>query len=154
LLREQRCSHGRKITVTPPLFPGYLFLWVVSGWWDARWAAGVRRLVMDGPVPARVPEAGGIWLLSPPPTLRERGHACLARRLVAVRRRAILMVAEGERNFLASKHGLRRVSLQRPLGWHGTYVADDTYDVFVSYSRADGRHAAEIDFERKECPEA
>jgi hypothetical protein len=24
-------------------------------------------------------------------------------------------------------------------------VADDTYDVFVSYSRADGRHAAEID---------
>jgi len=24
-------------------------------------------------------------------------------------------------------------------------VADDTYDVFVSYSRADGRYAAEID---------
>src|SRR5215510_13805300 len=83
LLREQRRSrHGRKIIVTPPLFPGYLFLWVVSGWWNARWSAGVRRLVMDGPVPARVPEAGGIWLLSPPPTLRERGHACLARRLV------------------------------------------------------------------------
>src|SRR5262245_36538477 len=56
LLREQRRSHGRKITVTPPLFPGYLFLWVVSGWWKARWAAGVRRLVMDGPVPARVPD--------------------------------------------------------------------------------------------------
>jgi hypothetical protein len=31
------------------------------------------------------------------------------------------------------------------MGWHGTYVADDTYDVFVSYSRADGRHAVEID---------
>src|SRR5262249_96931 len=31
------------------------------------------------------------------------------------------------------------------IGWHGTYVADDTYDVFVSYSRADGRHATEID---------
>src|SRR6516164_7325013 len=31
------------------------------------------------------------------------------------------------------------------IGWQGTYVADDTYDVFVSYSRADGRHAAEID---------
>src|SRR5262245_45379694 len=56
LLREQRRSHGRKITVTPPLFPGYLFVWVVRGWWDARWAAGVRRLVMDGPVPARVPD--------------------------------------------------------------------------------------------------
>jgi transcriptional antiterminator RfaH len=51
LLREQRRSHGRKITVTPPLFPGYLFLWVVSGWWNARWAAGVRRLVT-----ARVPD--------------------------------------------------------------------------------------------------
>ena len=57
LLREQRCSHGRKITVTPPLFPGYLFLWVVRGWWDARWSPGVCRLVMDGPVPARVPDA-------------------------------------------------------------------------------------------------
>jgi len=56
LLREQRRSHGRKIIVTPPLFPGYLFLWVVSGWWNARWAAGVRRLVMDGLVPARVPD--------------------------------------------------------------------------------------------------
>ena len=33
LLREQRRSHGRKITVTPPLFPGYLFVWVVRGWW-------------------------------------------------------------------------------------------------------------------------
>jgi transcriptional antiterminator RfaH len=56
LLREQRRSHGRKIVVTPPLFPGYLFLWVVSGWWNARWAAGARRLVMDGLAPARVPD--------------------------------------------------------------------------------------------------
>src|SRR5262249_15544874 len=32
LLREQRRSRsGRKITVTPPLFPGYLFVWVVRG---------------------------------------------------------------------------------------------------------------------------
>jgi transcriptional antiterminator RfaH len=54
---EQRRSYGRKITVTPPLFPGYLFVWVVRGWWDARWAAGVRRLVMDGEQPARVPDA-------------------------------------------------------------------------------------------------
>jgi transcriptional antiterminator RfaH len=28
----------------------------VSGWWNARWAAGVRRLVMDGEQPARVPD--------------------------------------------------------------------------------------------------
>src|SRR5215469_7766033 len=56
LLREQRRSHGRKIIVTPPLFPGYLFVWVVRGWWDARWSPGVVRLIMDGLLPARVPE--------------------------------------------------------------------------------------------------
>jgi transcriptional antiterminator RfaH len=56
-LREQRRSFGRKIIVTPALFPNYLFVWVVRGWWDARWSAGVRRLVMDGEQPARVPDA-------------------------------------------------------------------------------------------------
>lgn len=56
-IREQRRSRGRKIVVTPPLFPGYLFLWVVRGWWDARWSPGVIRLVMDGSVPAHVPDA-------------------------------------------------------------------------------------------------
>jgi len=56
-LREQvRSRTGRKIVRTPPLFPGYLFLWVVRGWWDARWSPGVVRLIMDGLVPARVPE--------------------------------------------------------------------------------------------------
>jgi transcriptional antiterminator RfaH len=30
---------------------------IVSGWWDARWSPGVVRLVMDGLVPARVPDA-------------------------------------------------------------------------------------------------
>src|SRR5262249_10473858 len=54
LLREQRRSHGRKITVTPALFPGYLFVWVTRGWWDARWSPGVIRLIMDGLQPARV----------------------------------------------------------------------------------------------------
>jgi transcriptional antiterminator RfaH len=56
LLREQRRSHGRNIVVTPPLFPGYLFVWVVRGWWDARWSPGVVRLIMDGLLPARVLE--------------------------------------------------------------------------------------------------
>jgi len=56
-LREQRRSFGRKITVTPALFPNYLFVWVVRGWWDARWSAGVRRLVMDGEQPACVADA-------------------------------------------------------------------------------------------------
>jgi transcriptional antiterminator RfaH len=57
LLREPRRSHGRKIIATPPLFPNYLFIWVVRGWWDARWAAGVRGLIMDGERPAVVPDA-------------------------------------------------------------------------------------------------
>jgi transcriptional antiterminator RfaH len=58
LLREQRRSHhGRKIIATPALFPGYLFVWVVRGWWDARWSPGVVRLIMDGVLPARVPDA-------------------------------------------------------------------------------------------------
>jgi len=56
-LREQRRRHGRKIITTPLLFPGYLFVWVVRGWWDARWSAGVGRLIMDGEQPARVPDA-------------------------------------------------------------------------------------------------
>ena len=56
-LREQVRIRNRKIVRTPPLFPGYTFVLIVSRWWDARWAAGVRRLVMDGEVPARVPDA-------------------------------------------------------------------------------------------------
>src|SRR5262249_32434312 len=56
-LREQiRSRSGRKIVRTPPLFPGYLFVWVVRGWWDARWSPGVVRLIMDGLLPARVPD--------------------------------------------------------------------------------------------------
>src|SRR5215471_1420865 len=56
-LREQRRSRsGRKMVVTPPLFPGYTFVLVVSGWWNARWSPGVIRLIMDGLVPAHVPD--------------------------------------------------------------------------------------------------
>jgi transcriptional antiterminator RfaH len=42
---------------TSLLFPGYAFVLVVSAWWSARWSAGVRRLVMDGELPAKVPDA-------------------------------------------------------------------------------------------------
>jgi transcriptional antiterminator RfaH len=56
-LREQIRSRGRKIVRTPPLFPGYAFVLIVSAWWSARWSPGVRRLVMDGEQPARVPDA-------------------------------------------------------------------------------------------------
>ena len=55
-LRERRASHGRKIEIRAPLFPGYLFLQVVNGWLQARWSPGVAHLIMDGAVPARVPD--------------------------------------------------------------------------------------------------
>ena len=55
-LREQRRRYGRKITSVSQLFPAYVFVLIVSGWWNARWSPGVIRLVMDGLVPARVPD--------------------------------------------------------------------------------------------------
>src|SRR5262249_17159949 len=56
-IREQRRSRGRKIERTPLLFPNYTFVLIRLQWHNARWAAGVRRLVMDGMLPARVPDA-------------------------------------------------------------------------------------------------
>src|SRR5262249_10502511 len=50
-LRE---THGRKIQVRPPLFPGYCFLSVEAQWYAARWSIGVIGLIMDGIKPARV----------------------------------------------------------------------------------------------------
>jgi hypothetical protein len=47
-LREAAPPSCRKITITPPLFPGYAFVMIVSGWWNARWSPGVVRLIMDG----------------------------------------------------------------------------------------------------------
>jgi transcriptional antiterminator RfaH len=55
-LRERRISHGRKIEVRPPLFPGYLFLQITNGWWDARWSPGIAALLMSGDAPAHVPD--------------------------------------------------------------------------------------------------
>jgi transcriptional antiterminator RfaH len=56
-LRVYRRSYGRKIEVHQPLFVGYCFVSVVSGWWNARWAPGVVRIVLDGTVPAKVPDS-------------------------------------------------------------------------------------------------
>ena len=53
-LREHRLSHGRRIEVRPPLFPGYCFLTVEAQWYAARWSIGVIGLIMDGIRPARV----------------------------------------------------------------------------------------------------
>jgi hypothetical protein len=43
LLREYRRSHGRRVVTTPPLFPGYLFVWsfVAGGTHDGLQACGV-----------------------------------------------------------------------------------------------------------------
>src|SRR5262249_33044970 len=56
-LREQRVLRGRRVEVSPPLFPGYAFVLIELQWHSARWTAGVIRLVMDGAAPARVPDA-------------------------------------------------------------------------------------------------
>jgi len=53
-LREWRRSHGRKIEVRPPLFPGYCFFVIEAQWHAARWSFGVIGLIMDGIRPARV----------------------------------------------------------------------------------------------------
>src|SRR5262245_40151893 len=53
-LREHRISHGRRIEIRPPLFPGYCFLTVDAQWYAARWSIGVIGLIMDGIRPARV----------------------------------------------------------------------------------------------------
>ena len=55
-LRERRVFQGRKIEVRPALFPGYCFTLIELQWHAAHWAPGTRGLIMDGIVPARVPE--------------------------------------------------------------------------------------------------
>jgi transcriptional antiterminator RfaH len=81
-LRIRRVTRTRRLTLsTPPLFPGYCFVWIELQWHAARWAPGVIRLVLDGAQPARVPERiitdlrgrerdGLVELPPPPPGLR------------------------------------------------------------------------------------
>ena len=56
-LCERRVSHGRRIEVRPPLFPGYCFVQIALQWHAARWAPGTLGLIMDGVQPARVPDS-------------------------------------------------------------------------------------------------
>jgi transcriptional antiterminator RfaH len=55
-LRQHRVSRGRRLEVTPALFPGYAFVLIELQWHAARWAPGVVRIVLDGATPARVPD--------------------------------------------------------------------------------------------------
>jgi transcriptional antiterminator RfaH len=56
-IRECRMVRGRRLMITPPLFPGYAFIGIELQWHAARWTPGVSSLVMDGERPARVPDA-------------------------------------------------------------------------------------------------
>jgi transcription antitermination factor NusG len=79
-LRERRVSHGRRIEVRPPLFPGYAFVLIHLQWHAARWAPGTLGLIMDGTRPAKVAdevieeirrrEVDGLIDLPKPPPLR------------------------------------------------------------------------------------
>ena len=56
-LREQRIVRGRKVDVTPPLFPGYVFVAIELQWHAAHRAPGTLGLVMNGGGPAHVPDS-------------------------------------------------------------------------------------------------
>jgi transcriptional antiterminator RfaH len=56
-LRVRRIVRGRHEDREAPLFPGYCFVWIELQWHRARWCPGIRRLVMDGLQPAKVPDA-------------------------------------------------------------------------------------------------
>ena len=56
-LRVPRVRRGRKIETRPVLFPGYVFVSITNGWWQARWCPHVVRLVSAGDGPAHVADA-------------------------------------------------------------------------------------------------
>ena len=55
-LRSERVSHGRRIEICPPLFPGYAFVSIELQWSKARYAPGIVGLIMNGAGPAHVPD--------------------------------------------------------------------------------------------------
>src|SRR5262249_55911637 len=56
-LRVIRRSHGRRMRTKPPLFPSFLFVAVVTGWWAARWCPHVTKLILNGATPAVVADS-------------------------------------------------------------------------------------------------
>jgi transcriptional antiterminator RfaH len=54
-LRELRVRRGRRVEVLLPLFPGYTFVRVMTGWWQARWAPGTCGLGWTVPHRLRSP---------------------------------------------------------------------------------------------------
>jgi transcriptional antiterminator RfaH len=56
-LRQVRARGGRKVESHIPLFPSYLFISITNGWWSARWAPHMARLLTAGDAPMPVPDA-------------------------------------------------------------------------------------------------
>jgi len=55
-IRIKAARLRRGDNLTRPLFPGYAFVLIVLQWHAARWSPGVVRIVLDGSVPAKVPD--------------------------------------------------------------------------------------------------
>ena len=60
MFEVQRIRRRKVVVARQPLFPGYLFLFVVSGrsLYELRRAPGVRQFVSAGKVPIAVPQRG------------------------------------------------------------------------------------------------
>ena len=55
-IREKKIVAGRRRWVTMPLFVNYGFAVVVLQWSPIRYCPGVASLIMDGTMPAKVPD--------------------------------------------------------------------------------------------------
>jgi transcriptional antiterminator RfaH len=73
-----------------PLFPGYCFVFIVLQWHAARWSPGVVRIVLDGTIPAKVPDhvitelrarerGGAVQLPEAPPGMKVGDHVRVTR---------------------------------------------------------------------------
>jgi transcription antitermination factor NusG len=88
-LRSERVSHGRRMEMCPPLFPGYAFVSIELQWSKARYGPGIVGLIMNGASPARVPdrvvaeicsrEVGGLVELSKTRAFRRGDHVRIRR---------------------------------------------------------------------------
>jgi transcriptional antiterminator RfaH len=56
-LKLVRPRRGRKVVSKVPLFPSYLFIWITTGWWNARWCPGIVKLLANGDTPMMVPDS-------------------------------------------------------------------------------------------------
>ena len=109
-----------------PLFPGYLFVEIVAGWWSARWSCGVRSIVgVHIGEPARVPdsiisglrarERNGLIVLEQKPGLQRGDQVRITRGPMAER----LAIYDGQRPheriavLLALLGSVQRVELAR-----------------------------------------